>query len=1099
MKTRVLLLMVLSALVCSKLYAQQVNASCGFKRYIVPMGDNGKTISGNPSSMWYYQVNPGDTLVLSSQYNWNYFRMEEYSGTAACPIVVINEGGQVWFTGGINAESCKYVKFTGSGHPNTYYGFRMYNPGAEGAGVAVSIEGKAKNIEIDRIDVYRKAYGVWAKQDPKCDVSFNYPNYVMDSIEIHHSRFKNIYQDCIYAGNTDPAGERTYVCNGITMQFIPMRLGNVSIHHLLIDSCNRTGIQLSGSDHGINKIYDNRVTNCGYEYNQHQGTGISIGGMTSNCYVYNNTIKNTFLYGIFDLGAGEAFISNNNIDSSGYIPISPFINIDSLASATGLTYSGRFLKNNFMNGITSIQTTTKPTVPITSKTVYITKNKLGINSSTAGPEGIISFSQWGPAVDWTSNNKVCENTRKDGVTPVVVEKFWFIPQNQYWPLTDTACSTVANIPPAANAGSDTVLTLNSVTLQGAGTDVDGTIVSYEWTKIGGPEQVAITNALQAQVELSGLEPGVYTFRLTVTDNNGATGTDDVRVFYNAPNINPVAFAGLPMITHLPKDSILLMGSAIDVDGTIQSFAWTKIAGPATGTITDPSSAHCLVQQLSAGLYKFELKVTDNSGGVSKDTVDVHVNLSPVVNAGADIEITLPVNSVVLNGTAHDADGFFYTLGWTKIEGPAAFSIVSPAQPLTSVNTLEEGIYKFELKAMDNHYATTRDTVVVTVHPSPLPNVPPTASAGADQTITLPVNAVTLNGSGVDTDGTIASYAWTKTAGPASFTIVNANAAQTSVTGLVQGTYTFKLIVTDNNGATASATVNITVLAAAPLPNVPPTASAGADQTITLPVNAVTLNGSGVDTDGTIASYAWTKTAGPASFTIVNANAAQTSVTGLVQGTYTFKLIVTDNNGATASASVNITVLAAAPLPNVPPTASAGADQTITLPVNAVTLNGSGADTDGTIVSYAWTKTAGPASFTIVNGNAAQTSVTGLTEGTYTFQLKVTDNSGASATALVNVTVNKAAPVATNSPSVTIAYPNPAYDEIRLNISEPTEKNLTSIRIFDSNGQLVYNEEFLRTAHRITRIINIARLKPGSYFIEYGTILHKKEGIKFLKL
>ncbi|MEI9958263.1 MAG: hypothetical protein WDM90_18605 [Ferruginibacter sp.] len=34
----------------------------------------------------------------------------------------------------------------------------------------------------------------------------------------------------------------------------------------------------------------------------------------------------------------------------------------------------------------------------------------------------------------------------------------------------------------------------------------------------------------------------------------------------------------------------------------------------------------------------------------------------------------------------------------------------------------------------------------------------------DQNITLPTNAVTLNGSGTDTDGTIASYAWVKISG-----------------------------------------------------------------------------------------------------------------------------------------------------------------------------------------------------------------------------------------------------------------------------------------------------------------------------------------------
>src|SRR4029077_7374199 len=121
------------------------------------------------------------------------------------------------------------------------------------------------------------------------------------------------------------------------------------------------------------------------------------------------------------------------------------------------------------------------------------------------------------------------------------------------------------------------------------------------------------------------------------------------------------------------------------------------------------------------------------------------------------------------------------------------------------------------------------------------------------------------------------------------TIVSPNAATTMVTGLVAGTYIFRLTVTDNNGATAFDNVTVIINTA---PNQPPTANAGNNITITLPTTSVTLNGSGADADGTIASYAWTKVSGPVSFTIVSPNAASTAVTGLIQGVYTFRLTVT---------------------------------------------------------------------------------------------------------------------------------------------------------------------------------------------------------------
>lgn len=96
--------------------------------------------------------------------------------------------------------------------------------------------------------------------------------------------------------------------------------------------------------------------------------------------------------------------------------------------------------------------------------------------------------------------------------------------------------------------------------------------------------------------------------------------------------------------------------------------------------------------------------------------------------------------------------------------------------------------------------------------------------------------------------------------------------------------------------------------------------------------------------------------------------------------------------------------------NVAPTSNAGIDQTITLPTSSVNLTGSGADSDGTIASYLWTEVSGPVAGTITTATTANTTITGLTTaGVYLFNLKVTDNNGAVANDMMQVTVN-AAPV-----------------------------------------------------------------------------------------
>ncbi len=111
--------------------------------------------------------------------------------------------------------------------------------------------------------------------------------------------------------------------------------------------------------------------------------------------------------------------------------------------------------------------------------------------------------------------------------------------------------------------------------------------------------------------------------------------------------------------------------------------------------------------------------------------------------------------------------------------------------------------------------------------------------------------------------------------------------------------------------------------------------------------------------------------------------------------------------------------------NIPPTANAGSNQNITLPTDSVSVSGSGTDSDGTIVSYQWTEVSGPSQYTIVSSTQAQTIINNLVQGTYQFQLTVTDNLGATGSDIVVITVNASPnkpPVANAGPNQTITLP-----------------------------------------------------------------------------
>jgi len=211
-----------------------------------------------------------------------------------------------------------------------------------------------------------------------------------------------------------------------------------------------------------------------------------------------------------------------------------------------------------------------------------------------------------------------------------------------------------------------------------------------------------------------------------------------------------------------------------------------------------------------------------------------------------------------------------------------------------------------------------------------------------------------------------TYSWTATGGsPASGT-----AASFSTSFAVKGTYTVSLVVTDHNGATATAsqTVNVSPLTL--------TASINGPATGTV---AATLSYTSTVTGGTTPySYSWTATGGsPASGTL-----ASFSTSFSTKGTYTVSLRVTDRNGAVATAfqMVNISPLA--------------------LTISAIT--GPSTTTTGTSVTFTTTASGGTQPYTFAwNFGDGSTGTTGThtytMAGTFMVTVTVTDHNGATAT------------------------------------------------------------------------------------------------------
>lgn len=556
-------------------------------------------------------------------------------------------------------------------------------------------------------------------------------------------------------------------------------------------------------------------------------------------------------------------------------------------------------------------------------------------------------------------------------------------------------------PPNCSANSSATITLptNSAALvMSATSTTGGSISSYSWIKTSGPATGTIQNASLASTNAINLVQGTYVFTGTATDNNAQTCTTVKTITVNAaPNQAPTSIPCCAQVITLPTNFVNITGSGTDPDGTIVSYQYSQTGGIPVNIVT-PNSQNTVVNGFTtAGIYRINLRVTDNNGATGDSAILIRVNplvVLPTATCAPNITITLPTNSCTLVGTSTGTQTPF-TFLWTKITGPVTFNLTTPTATQTVFNNLVQGTYTVEYKVTDNNGNIARDTMSVTVNAAP--NVNPTSNPCCTQTITLPTASVSLTGNGTDPDGTIVAWQWSQTQG-LTVNIVSPNSQNTTINNFtIAGTYKFNLRVTDNNGGTGNAVITITVNPAI-IPA--PTVIARTDTSITLPVNSCALTATAT---GTGLTYKWNKLSASAG-NIINSTSINATAQNLVEAVYLFEIVVTDVSMNVVRDTFQLTVM---PIPVYDFTVSAGADQQL-YGVTSTTLTGTAFSSYGVIDSYLWQQIAG-ASSTIVSASTATTGITGLTNGVYVYSLTCTTSFGFVQADTVVVTVSPLVP------------------------------------------------------------------------------------------
>lgn len=487
--------------------------------------------------------------------------------------------------------------------------------------------------------------------------------------------------------------------------------------------------------------------------------------------------------------------------------------------------------------------------------------------------------------------------------------------------------------------------------------------TYTWT---GPS--AFSSNLQAPTIANGqlTHSGIYSVSVTSAGGCIASGTTNVTV-------NP-----LP-VPNASNNTPICAGNAINLTGGGGgTYSWS---GPLSYTSNQQNPTISNAVAGNSGTYT--LTVTSAAGCTNTAITTVTVNPMPVIVIGSNSPVCLnfPLNLTSTGGG---------TYSWS---GPNAFTSTLQNPTIAAATPVNAGVYSVTVTALGcSSIAST--TVSITTPTTSAANTGPYC-AGTTINLSSP---------------SASSYTWS---GPGGFSSNMQNPTQAGSTPAMSGTYT---VLVSIGTCTASATTNVLVNA---LPT--PTATA------TSPVcvgQAINFNGSGGTT------YTWT---GPATFNSNSATPAISSATNSNGGNYI--LTVTDANGCTNSANVNVTVNS---LPVI----------AVTNPTNCVNTTINLTSNGG--VTYSWT---GPGGFTssVQNPNipGAQLTMSG------TYVVTVTDANNCTNTANANVTVLPlpVPNIASNSPvcagqtlnlfgsgGATYAWSGPGYTGLAQN---PTINNVTA--------------------------------------------------------
>ncbi|MDH5451236.1 MAG: PKD domain-containing protein [Candidatus Bathyarchaeota archaeon] len=416
--------------------------------------------------------------------------------------------------------------------------------------------------------------------------------------------------------------------------------------------------------------------------------------ITAKVYnVYGNPVANANVTFSTDLGTLSSLWAITDANGTATLMLYP----SSLPGLADVTATWEGLSRSvtvIMNG--------RPVASFTesAETVY-TGEEISFNASDSyDPDGLITSYFWDFGDDTNATGVATNHSYVDDGSYTVTLT---VTDDRGATASTSATKTILNRSLIASftESAETVYTNEPISFNASASfDPDGTIVSYFWDFGDG------TNTTGATATHSYADNGIYTVTLTVTDDDGAMGSNNAtKTVLNRPPIASFAENATVMLT---GESIHFNASAsYDQDGSIVSYFWDFGDGTnETGVAVDHSYA-------DNGTYTVTLTIIDDNGGTDSINAAKYVlNRLPIANFTESAETVNTGESISFDASAsYDQDGTIVSYFWDFGDGTNSTGVT------TSHAYISDGTYTVTLTVTDNDDATASTTATKTILPS----------------------------------------------------------------------------------------------------------------------------------------------------------------------------------------------------------------------------------------------------------------------------------------------------------------------------------------------------------------------------------------------